>query len=58
MSDLHNAFHLKQFGSDHMFIALSVVELGNKSIMAWPPSKDCIRLGSSGIEPTVQRREK
>ena len=40
-----------------MFIALSVGELGNKSITAWPPSKDCIRLGSSGIEPTKKEKK-
>ena len=31
--------------------ALRVGELGNKSIKAWPCSKDCAKLGSSGIEP-------
>ena len=35
-----------------MFTAVSVGESGNKSIKAWPSSKDCVRLGSSGIEPT------
>ena len=37
-----------------MFAALCVNELGNKSInfsLALPSSKDCIRLGSSGIKP-------
>jgi len=33
------------------FTAFSVGELGNKSIKAWPSPKDCVRLGSSGIEP-------
>ena len=33
-------------------------ESGNKSIKAWLPSKDCVRLGSSGIEPTLQKRKK
>ena len=34
----------------------SVGELGNKSIKAWPSSKDCVRLGSSGIEPTKKEK--
>lgn len=38
------------------FTAFRVGELGNKSIKAWPSSKDWVRLGSSGIEPT--RKEK
>ena len=39
-----------------MFTALSVAEMKNKSIMAWPSPADCLRLGSSRIEPT--KREK
>lgn len=31
--------------------AFSVGELGNRSIKAWPSSKDRARLGSNGIEP-------
>ena len=36
-----------------LFTAFSVGELGNKSIKAWPSSKDCVKLGSSGIEPKM-----
>ena len=39
-----------------MFTAFNVGELGNKSIKACPSSKDCVRLGSSGIEPTRRRK--
>ena len=38
-----------------VFTAFSVGELGNKSIKAWLSSKGCIRLGSSGIEPTKKK---
>ena len=40
-----------------MFTAVSVGESGNKSIKAWPSSKDCVRLGSSGIEPTKKGKK-
>ena len=38
------------------FTAFSVGELGNKSIKAWPSSRDCVKLGSSGMEP--EKKEK
>ena len=43
-----------------MFTALCVSELGNKSInfsLALPSSKDCIRLGSSGIKPIKKEKK-
>ena len=39
-----------------IFTAFSVGASGNKSIEAWLSSKDCVRLGSSGIEPTLQKK--
>ena len=39
------------------FTAFSVGELGNKSMKAWPSPKDCIRLGSSGIETTKKEKK-
>ena len=39
-----------------IFTALSVGELGKKSIKAWPSSKDCIR--SSEVEPTCTKKGK
>ena len=39
------------------FTAFSVGELGNKSIKAWPSSKDCVKLGSSGIEPEEMEKK-
>jgi len=39
------------------FTAFSVGELGNKSIKAWPSSKDCARLGSNGIEPEKSEKK-
>ena len=38
------------------FTASNVGELGNKSIKAWPSSKDCARLGSNGIEPEKEKK--
>ena len=33
-----------------------VSELGNKSLTAWHSSKDCVGLGSSGIEPAKEEK--
>ena len=38
------------------FTAFSVGELRNKSTMAWPSPADCVRLGSSRIEPTKRQK--
>ena len=40
-----------------MFTAFSVDELGNKSKKARLSAKDCVRLGSSGIEPTKKAKK-
>ena len=39
-----------------LFTAVSVVELGNKSIKAWMSSKDCVRLGSSEIQAITKEK--
>ena len=38
------------------FTAFSVGELGNKLIKAWPSSMDCVKLGSSGMEPEEKEK--
>ena len=39
-----------------LLTAVGVAEFGNKLIKAWLSSKDCVRLGSSEIEPIKKEK--